>query len=654
MAEEKYHFGGWATKNNVKCSDGRTIRKDAFKIQDGTKVPLVWQHQHDDPKNVIGHCWLYNRPEGVYAKGVFNDSEKGLIAKRLVKHGDLDSLSIYANQLMQKGGDVLHGTIREVSLVISGANPEARIDTIDLAHSQEFGEETEAIILHDENLIDETTDELNNWDENSKENSMENEVKHATTTSDMTVGEVFDTLNEDQKTAVYAILTEILAEDESEEAPEGEAAQSATNENNEGENTMKTNVFDDATKKNDTLQHDAFFADVLKDARENKASSLKEVFLAHASTYGIQNIEALFPEAKSVTGNTPEIIDRDQSWVRGFLAGTKKSPFSRIKSTTADITADEARAKGYLKTHMKTEQFFGVARRVTGPTTIYKKQKIDRDDMIDIVDFDVVMFMRNEMRGKLDEEIARASLIGDGRAVDSPDKIDPTCLRPILTDADFYTMKRKLTLASTAFSGLTTSLNWTGTLTETGDEGVAVVTPGDLTLEEIANFMVDYRGTGTPNLYTTKKVVTKLLWQRDANGRRLYNSKRELADAMGLRDIIEVEVMEGLTTVFGIIVNPADYCHGTDKGGQVSMFDDFDIDYNQYKYLIETRLSGALYRPQSAIAIYFADGKPVTDGTDPTSVFGDYTGDPIYAGANRNKTKSGQWGADSQYENDNG
>jgi len=644
--EEKYHFGGWATKNDVRCSDGRTIKRDAFKVQDGTKVPLVWQHQHDSPENVIGHCWLYNRPEGVYAKGVFNDTEKGQVAKTLVKNGDLNALSIFANQLMQKGGDVLHGTIREVSLVISGANPEALIDTVDLAHSQEFGEETEFILLNDDCLIDEKTDSI------EEENSMEKEIQHADKSSDKTVGEVFDTLNEDQKLAVYAILTELIDEGEESES-EGEISQSAE-ENNEGEDTMKTNVFDEATKKSDTLQHDAFFADVLKDARENKASSLKEIFLAHAADYGIQNIEALFPEAKSVTGNAPEIIDRDQSWVRGFLAGTKKSPFSRIKSTTADITATEARAKGYLKTNMKTEQFFGVARRVTGPTTIYKKQKIDRDDMIDIVDFDVVMFMRNEMRGKLDEEIARASLIGDGRAVDSPDKIDPTCIRPILTDADFYTMKRKLSLASSAFSGLTTALTWEGTTTETGDEGTAVITPGDQTLEEIANFMVDYRGTGTPNLYTTKRVVTKLLWQRDANGRRLYMSKRELADAMGLRDIIEVEPMEELDTVFGIIVNPTDYCHGTDKGGQVSMFDDFDIDYNQYKYLIETRLSGALYRPQSAIAIYFADGEPATDGTDPTSVFGEYTGDPIYAGANRNKTKSGQWGADSQYENDNG
>lgn len=639
---EKYHFGGWATKNDVRCSDGRTIKKDAFKVQDGTKVPLVWQHQHNDPENVIGHCWLYNRPEGVYAKGVFNDTEKGQVAKALVKNGDLNALSIYANQLMQKGGDVLHGTIREVSLVISGANPEALIDTIDLAHSQEFGEETEFIVLNDDCIIDEKTESI------EEENNMEKELKHEDAKkSDMTVGEVFETLNEDQKTAVYAIIAELLSD---EEGPEEDMAQSDINE---GENTMKQNVFDEATKKDDTLQHDAFFADVLKDARDNKASSLKEVFMAHAANYGIQNIEALFPEAKSVTGNIPEMIDRDQSWVRGFLAGTKKSPFSRIKSTTADITAQEARAKGYLKTNMKTEQFFGVARRTTGPFTIYKKQKIDRDDMIDITDFDVVAFMRGEMRSKLDEEIARASLIGDGRSAGSDDKIDPTCIRPILTDADFYTMKRKLSIASTAFNGLTTALNWVGTTTETGDKGTAVITPGDQVLEEIANFMVDYRGTGSPTLFTTKRVVVKLLWQRDANGRRLYTSKRELADAMGLKDIVEVEPMEELDDVFGIIVNPTDYCHGTDKGGSVSMFDDFDIDYNQYKYLIETRLSGALYRPQSAIAIYFADGEFVVDGTDPTSVFGEYTGDPIYAGANRNKTKSGQWGADSQYENDN-
>ena len=651
MGEEKYHFGGWATKNDVRCSDGRTIKRDAFKVQDGMKVPLVWQHQHDSPDNVIGHCWLYNRPEGVYTKGVFNDTPKGKTAKLLVEHGDLNALSIFANQLMQKGGDVLHGTIREVSLVVSGANPEALIDTVSLAHSQEFGEEEEAIFLNDDYI-----DEIVKDEAIEKEDTMSNEkeVKHADKdSSEMTVGEVFNTLTEDQKTAVYAIIAELMSDEEDEG---GEMEQST---NLEGENTMKHNVFDKETKvdgivtEKGIIQHDAFFAEVLKDAKDNKVSSLKDTVMAHAADYGIQNIEALFPEAKSVTGNTPEMIDRDQSWVRPFLNATKKSPFSRIKSTTADITAVEARAKGYLKTNMKTEEFFGVARRTTGPFTIYKKQKLDRDDIIDIVDMDVVSFVRSEMRGKLDEEIARASLIGDGRASDSPDKIDPTCIRPILTDAGFYTMKKALSIASTAFAGLTTSLNWEGTTTETGDEGVATILPGDIILEEIANFMDDYKGSGNPTLFTKKKYITKLLWQRDANGRRLYTSKRELADAMGLKDIIAVEPMEeeAYATVFGIIVNPVDYVHGTDRGGNVSLFDDFDIDYNQYKYLMETRLSGALIKPQSAIAIYFSDGEPVIDGTDPTSVFGEYTGDPIYAGANRNKTKSGKWGADSEYEN---
>lgn len=412
---------------------------------------------------------------------------------------------------------------------------------------------------------------------------------------------------------------------------------------------MKQNVFDKDTEKGGTLQHDAIFAEALADAKANKLS-LKDSVMAHAATYGIQNIEALFPEAKSVTGVMPEVIDRDQTWVRGFLSDTKKSPFSRIKSTTYDITADEARAKGYLKTNMKKEEFFGVARRVTGPYTIYKKQKIDRDDEIDVTDFSVVALIRGEMRGKLDEEIAVAELIGDGRDVDDPDRIDPTHIRPILTDAGFYTIKKKLSIASTDYANLKTSLDWVGTTTETGEEGTAVVSPGDKIVEEIAVMMDDLRGSGNPTLYTTKKRVTKLLWQRDANGRRLYETRQALADALGVKRIVEVEPMErsSLNTLFGIIVNPIDYVQGTDKGGQVTMFDDFDIDYNQYKYLIETRLSGALIRPQSALAIYFSDGEPVIDGTDPTSVFGEYTGDPIYAGANRNKTKSGKWGADSQ------
>lgn len=648
---EKYHFGGWATRYNVKCSDGRTIRQNAFQIKDGTKIPLVWQHCHDDPGNVLGHCFLYNRPEGIYAKGVFNDSEKGKIAKMLVDSGDIDSLSIYANQLLQKNGDVLHGSLREVSLVISGANPEALIDTMSLAHSdkpQVFGEEEEAIIYNDQ-LIDDrgenneedpaVEDELKHADDNSQENA---------SSSDKTVGEVFNTLSEEQKTAVYALIAELISDEDGGEA-EGEVEQSGINE---GDKEMKQNVFDKETAPDATLQHDALLADALKDAITNKSSSLKETVMAHAATYGIQNIEALFPEAKSVNGNIPDKIDRDQTWVNGFLGATKKSPFSRIKSTTYDITADEARAKGYLKTNMKKEEFFGVARRVTGPYTIYKKQKLDRDDITDITDFDVVALIRGEMRGKLNEEIAVAELIGDGRAVDDDDRIDPTCIRPILTDAGFYTIKKKLSISSTDFANLSTSLSWVGTTTETGDTGVATVAPGDAIVEEIANFMADLRGSGNPTFYTTKKRVTKLLWQRDANGRRLYETRQALADALGVKAIVEVEPMErsDLDTLFGIIVNPVDYVQGTDKGGQVTMFDDFDIDYNQYKYLIETRLSGALIRPQSALAVYFSDGRPVIDGTDPTSVFGEYTGDPIYAGANRNKTKSGKWGADSQYD----
>lgn len=648
MEEEKYHFGGWATKNDVRCSDGRTIRKDAFKVQDGTKVPLVFQHQHDSPENVIGHCWLYNRPEGVYAKGVFNDTPKGKIAKNLVEHGDLNALSIYANQLMQKGGDVLHGTIREVSLVISGANPEALIDTVSLKHSYEFGEEEEAIFLNDDYIDDvQKEEEPEMKDEKTMQHADPEESKPAK--KDRTVGEVLDGMDEDEKIAMAAVFTEILNQYGIDLDEEGDEEMEQSGINKEGENTMKQNVFDKDTEKSSTIQHSEILAEALADARTNKLS-LKDAVMAHAATYGIQNIEALFPEAKSVTGNIPEKIDRDQTWVNSFLAATKKSPFSRIKSTTYDITADEARAKGYLKTNMKKEEFFGVARRVTGPYTVYKKQKLDRDDITDITDFDVVALIRGEMRGKLNEEIAVAELIGDGRAVDDDDRIDPTCIRPILTDAGFYTIKKKLSIASTDYADLKTSLDWEGTTDGDTETGTAVVSPGDKIVEEIANMMVDLKGSGNPTLYTTKKRVVKLLWQRDANGRRLYETRQALADALGVKAIVEVEPMErsSLSTLFGIIVNPVDYVQGTDRGGQVTMFDDFDIDYNQYKYLIETRLSGALIRPQSALAVYFSDGEPVIDGTDPTSVFGEYTGDPIYAGANRNKTKSGQWGADSQ------
>lgn len=641
MAVNEYDFGGWATKNDLKCSDGRTIRRDAFKVQDGTTVPLVWQHQHDSPDNVVGHAFLENRPEGVYAKCKFNTTPKAETCKKLVGSGDINSLSIYANQLLQKAGDVLHGTIREVSLVISGANPGAVIDTVTLAHSDspsEFGEEKEAIFYNDDYI-----DDRNPMIEQEEAVMAANEeIRHSN--DEKTVGDVLSTLTDEQKEAVSALLTEILSDIDEDEEDEDEE-----DEEMEQSGIMKHNVFDKGTARNDdTLNHSAIFAEALDDV-STRGGSLREAVMAHAATYGIQNIEALFPEFKDVHGAIPEKIDRDQEWVRTVMNGVHKSPFSRIKSTTYDITADEARAKGYLKTNMKKEEFFGVARRTTSPYTIYKKQKLDRDDVVDITDFDAIQFVRGEMRGKLDEEVARAILLGDGREVDDDDKIDPTHIRPILTDASFYTVQKKLDVSSSDFAKPTT-LSWTETIGSGDDEGtntgVANLQVSDALVEDIAMAMADLKGTAGKTLFTTKKAHLKLLWMRDANGRKIYTTDTELCAALGVKNIVEVEVMEQYPTVFGIVVNLADYTVGSDKKGAVTMFDDFDIDFNQYKYLLETRLSGALTRPQSALAIYFSDATPVVDGSNPTSVFGEYTGDPIYAGANRNKTKSGKWGAD--------
>lgn len=649
MAVNEYDFGGWATKNDLRCSDGRTIRRDAFKVQDGATVPLVWQHQHDSPDNVIGHAFLENRPEGVYAKCKFNTTPKALTCKKLVGSGDINSLSIYANQLLQKAGDVLHGTIREVSLVISGANPGAVIDTITLAHSgsnHEFGEEEDAIFYNDDYI-----DDRNPMIEQEEAIMAANEeIRHSD--DERTVEDVLATLNDDQIDAVAALVGALIDdddEDDDDEEYEDDDENNDDDEEMEQSGIMKHNVFDKGTARNDdTLIHSAIFAEALDDAKSN-GGSLREAVMAHAATYGIQNIEALFPEFKDVHGAIPEKIDRDQEWVSTVMNGVHKSPFSRIKSTTYDITADEARAKGYLKTNMKKEEFFGVARRTTSPYTIYKKQKLDRDDIVDITDFDVVQFVRGEMRGKLNEEVARAILLGDGREVDDDDKIDPTHIRPILTDASFYTVQKVLGVSSSDFAQPTT-LSWTETVGSGDDEGtntgVAQLQVSDALVEDIAMAMAGLKGTAGKTLFTTKKAHLKLLWMRDANGRKIYTTDTELCAALGVKNIVEVEVMEQYPTVFGIVVNLADYTVGSDKKGAVTMFDDFDIDYNQYKYLLETRLSGALTRPQSALAIYFSDATPVVDGVNPTSVFGEYTGNPIYAGANRNKTKSGKWGAD--------
>lgn len=582
-----YDFSGYATRTNVKCSDGRTILKDAFKDNDGKVVPLVWNHQHNDPNNVLGHAVLENREDGVYAYCKFNESENAEMAKLLVKHGDVESLSIWANQLKQNMSNVIHGNIRELSLVLAGANPGAYIDSV-IMHGEESDEE--AIIYSGEDLSTEDTSlehagcgtsssdtkknkkELEHSKENTKEEDPKSEDKQSTKDTDEggeSITDVFNTLSEKQKNAVYAMLGMALDED-------GADYEDDKEDNKE----MKHNVFDAETKEENVLSHDAMI-EIIGDAK--RYGSLKESFLAHADEYGVQDIDWLFPEVKTLN-TPPEFIKRDTGWVQKVMSGTHHTPFSRIKSMFADITEDEARAKGYIKGKLKKEEVFSLLKRTTTPTTIYKKQKLDRDDVIDITDFDVVSWLKAEMRMMLDEEIARAILVGDGRLASSDDKINEQNIRPILNDADLFTIR------------------WS-------------VASGSSDDDKAKNFIraaiksrKNYKGSGTPTLFTTEDMLTDLLLLEDTIGHKLYKTETELATALRVKEIVTVPVMENLTdkdskTVYGIIVNLTDYNVGADKGGSINMFDDFDIDYNQMKYLIETRCSGALIRPFSAIVL---------------------------------------------------
>ena len=572
----KFDFSGYATKNDLKCADGRIIRRNAFKDNDGQTVPLVWQHLHNSPDNVLGHALLENRDDGVYAYCKLNDTPAGKNAKLLVQHGDITSLSIFANNLVQKGSDVVHGVIREVSLVLSGANPGALIDNLSIAHSDgSYTESEEEAIIY--TGLEITTDEIEHADKNQNDSK--------------TVQEIFDSLTEEQKNVVYAMLAQVI-EDNIEHSDEDED-DILEHSNNKGGNNMKRNVFDQDLNAEhpQTLSHDQIKA-IVDDAV--RYGSFRESFLAHAQEYGIENIDFLFPDAKLVN-NQPELIKRDTSWVNAVLGGVKKTPFSRIKSVAADITADEARAKGYIKGNQKLEEVFPLLKRVTTPTTIYKKQKLDRDDIIDITDLDVVAWMKQEMRMMLDEEIARAILIGDGRQITDPDKINEENIRPIAHDVDLYSHKVK----------------------------VAPNISGATLIETMIRNRKHYKGSGTPTLYTTNQILIDLLLVKDKIGRRLYNSKAELASALLVKDIVEVEVMETMPNLLGIFVNLNDYTLGADKGGQISMFDDFDIDFNQYKYLMETRISGALTKPKSALVFIRDEGIEVVP-TEPT--FNDATG----------------------------
>lgn len=576
MAKMKdYDFSGWATKNDLKCSDGRIIRRDAFKHNDGTTVPLVWNHDHTDPYRVIGHALLENRDDGVYAYGKFNSTELGQTAKIYVEHGDITAMSIYANQLQQQGPNVMHGNIRELSLVLAGANPGAYIENV-MVHGEENGEEARICagiegleLYHADKENDEKKPETKK-DEPEKKGDPE----MADENKEKTIGEVFDTLTEEQKKAVYAIIASITEEVEDDDESEG------------GNNDMKHNVFDpDEMNTQDVLSH-AEMQEILTDAQ--RCGSLKEAVLQH----GITSIDVLFPDAKTIT-NEPEFIKRDDSWVAGVLGGVHHTPFSRVKSIFANITADEARAKGYTKNKKKIDEVFTALKRVTNPTTIYKKQKIDRDDMLDITDFNVVAWLKSEMRMMLNEELARAVLVGDGRTASVEDKIKEDCIRPIWTDNSLYTINTIIEVSKTA----------------TADEKAREF------IKACIKSRKDYKGSGNPSMYMSEDMLTDCLLIEDKNGRVIYDTVEKLAAALRVRKIVPVPVMEGLTRevsgkthiLAGIYVNLSDYNIGTDKGGEVNMFDDFDIDYNAQKYLMETRCSGALTRPYSAVAIEFKE-----------------------------------------------
>ena len=608
---EKYDFSGWATRANLKCSDGRTIMKDAFAHNDGQVVPLVWNHQHSDLNSVIGHALLENRKEGVYAYGKFNETETGQTARLLVKHGDVNSLSIYANQLKQNMSNVIHGNIREVSLVLAGANPGAHIDSV-MMHSD--GTDEEAVIYTGENLYISHADEEETEQATQKENKEETikdvintlsekqknvayyliglaleedgseednseEVSHSDkeeqSTNEETVKDVFNTFTEKQKKALYALIGAALQD-------KNQNVNSDEEESQGGQDSMKHNLFDgQEAMTGDALTHSQMDT-IIKDAK--RYGSLKESFLAHAEEYGIDTIEYLFPEARNVT-TQPTFIQRDMGWVSKVMGAVSKNPFSRIKSTFADITEDEARAKGYMKGNYKKEEVFSLLKRTTTPTTVYKKQKLDRDDVVDITDFDVVAWLKSEMRMMLDEEIARAILIGDGRLNSSDDKIKEDCIRPVVKDEDLFNIKAKVTVTSSA----------------TDDEKAKAFIRAAIKARK------NYKGSGEPTLYTTEDIVTDCLLLEDTTGRTIYESVQQLATKLRVKEIVIVPVMENQKVdnkpLMGVIVNLNDYKVGADKGGAINMFDDFDIDYNQQKYLIETRCSGALVKPYSAITL---------------------------------------------------
>lgn len=573
-------FSGYATKAGIRCSDGRTITPDAFKHQDKETVPLVWQHNHSDPDNVLGHAVLEHRQDGVYAYAYFNDTPKAQNAKSLVLHKDIKALSIFANQLIEKSHMVMHGMIRELSLVLAGANPGALIDNISVQHGDD-------IVTIDDEAIIYTGLELEHADPAADSSSSQ---KSDSTADDSTVQNVYDSMTPEQKEVVHYMVGAAL------ESVSHDDTNSQSTDKKEGLH-MSRNAFEQnagtpgaSSAKKHELTHDAIRG-IVEDAQ--KLGSLRDAVNAYALKHGIDNIEILFPDAKTVGDGTPDFDKRRTEWVSAVLNGTKHSPFSRIKSLTADLTMDEARAKGYIKGNMKKEEFFSVSKRTTAPTTIYKKQKLDRDDILDITDFDVVAWMRGEMRLMLDEELARAILIGDGRDVEDEDKVkdpvgaaDGVGIRSILNDHELYVATLNVNIDDSNSS------------------------PSEI-VDEIIKGMRLYKGTGSPTFYTTLPTLTMMLLARDTTGRRLYRTPADLASELGVSNIVTVEVMEDEPDVLGIIVNLSDYTVGADRGGEVNMFDDFDIDYNQQKYLIETRVSGGLTKMRSALVLKKVAGTSV-------------------------------------------
>ena len=611
MAKRNYDFSGWATRFNVKCSDGRTIKPEAFKDCDGLTVPLVWSHDHYSPTNVLGHALLEWKPDGMRTYGFFNNTEEGRHAREAVRNEDVTSLSIWANNLQENKstGDVFHGAIKEVSLVLAGANPEAFIDIPYVQHSEDGY--FDAFIQAGTNNVELElyhSDEDFEAEEEGEEMANENEER--------TVQDVLDEMDEEQRAVVGYLLDEKEAEvrneyeaDEEEYEDDEDEDYDEELEDEEEEEEMKHNAFDAETARGNYLSHDDMKT-IINDAVRNKTSlkdmveaHMEDGVLAHAlpnpipmdgmvgpsqdtasQTYGVRDLDMLFPEYKNLN-NPPEWIKRETSWVDKVLNGVHHTPFSRIKSQYANITEDDARARGYMKGNLKREEVFTLLKRVTEPQTIYKKQKLDKDDITDITDFDVVSWIKGEMRMMLDEEIARAILIGDGRANDSDDKIKEDRIRPIVSDVDLFNIKVQVN-------------------TPSGSKGSVVA---KTFIDEVIKNRKFYKGSGNPTMFTTADMLTEMLLLEDGIGHKLYKSVGELATALRVSSIVEVEVMEGKKVggrdLAAVIVNLQDYNVGADKGGAVSLFDDFDIDYNQYKYLIETRCSGALIKPFSAMTV---------------------------------------------------